>query len=189
MATHSPHRRALRRRSRGAGVLSHAAQLRLARCAPVAPRRASSSETRPRRRSACSRATPTPCARTAAGGHPRPAVLPLVLVRWLASWAAVATRGRCSMRWSSRIRVDLYPDAIAQCIFESAPLSSCQPPSAWESLWPAMEERIQDFLSALEAHAGTPELATRASTQLKRMVLTASPRWSPVVSDLERAPG
>ena len=85
------------------------------------------------------------------------------------------------------IRVDLYPDAIAQCIFESAPLSSCQPPSAWESLWPAMESRIQEFLSALEAHAGTPELATRASTQLKKMVLTASPRWSPVVFDLERA--
>ena len=85
------------------------------------------------------------------------------------------------------VRVDLYPDAIAQCIFESAPLSSCQPPSAWESSWPALEERIGEFLSALEAHTGTPELATRASTQLKRMVLNASPRWSPVISELEHA--
>ena len=83
MATHSPHRRAIRRHSRGAGVLSHAAQLSLARCGEVASRRAPSSETGSHRRSACSCATPTPCARTAAGGHPRPAVLPVVLVRWL----------------------------------------------------------------------------------------------------------
>ena len=44
---------------------------------------------------------------------------------------------------------DLYPDAVAQCIFESVPLPTCQPPQAWEKLWPIMQGRVEDFFVAL----------------------------------------
>ena len=77
---------------------------------------------------------------------------------------------------------ELYPDAVAQCLFESTPLPTCQSPRAWERLWPELQGRVEDFLVALEKQSMAPELALRATRSLKRMILKSSPMWS-LVSD------
>ena len=82
--------------------------------------------------------------------------------------------------------VELYPDAIAQCVFDSAPLSSCQSSRAWETLWPALENTIDEFFTALEAHVRSPDLATRAMLRFKQMLLANSPAWSAAVDDFQR---
>jgi glycosyltransferase involved in cell wall biosynthesis len=73
---------------------------------------------------------------------------------------------------------ELYPDAVAQTIFEAAPLPTCQPPQAWEKLWPNVQYRVEDFFFALERQSMAPDLAHRAMSSLKRMVLNSSPTWS-----------
>ena len=70
---------------------------------------------------------------------------------------------------------DLYPNAIAQCLFEAAPLPTCRTPAAWEAMWRDAHDHVDAFLRALEAQSKTPALAGRALTALKRMVLLASP--------------
>ena len=79
---------------------------------------------------------------------------------------------------------DLYPDAVAQCIFEAVPLPTCQPPQAWEKLWPTMQDRVEDFFVALEKQSMAPDLARRAMSNLKRMILKSSPMWSLVSDEL-----
>ena len=54
---------------------------------------------------------------------------------------------------------ELYPDAVAQCIFESVPLPTCQPPQAWEKLWPDLQHRVEDYFVALEKQSMAPDLA------------------------------
>ena len=79
---------------------------------------------------------------------------------------------------------DLYPDAVAQCIFEAVPLPTCQPPQAWEKLWPTMQDRVEDFFVALEKQSMAPDLARRAMSSLKRMILKSSPMWNLVSDEL-----
>src|SRR5262249_32593055 len=75
---------------------------------------------------------------------------------YLLSWCAGLMLGagkdaRPILEWVKEDHYpELYPDAVAQCIFESAPLSTCQPPRAWEKLWPDLQGRVADFLHALE---------------------------------------
>lgn len=79
---------------------------------------------------------------------------------------------------------ELYPDAIAQCIFDAAPLPTCQSPRAWEKLWPDVKPRVEDFFAALEKQSMAPDLARRAMTSLKQRILKASPTWSLVADAL-----
>jgi glycosyltransferase involved in cell wall biosynthesis len=79
----------------------------------------------------------------------------------------------------------LYPEAIAQCIFEAALLPTCQPPQAWEKCWPDLQRRVEEFLMALEKQSMAPELASHTMRSLKRMVLNSSPVWSLVAEAIE----
>lgn len=80
---------------------------------------------------------------------------------------------------------ELYPPAVAQCIFDSANLPSSQPSHAWEELWPTIHDHTITFLSALEVAAAAPELAQKASLSLKTMILKQSKTWQPVIEGLE----
>ena len=66
---------------------------------------------------------------------------------------------------------ELYPNAVAQCIFEAAALPNCQPPQVWEKLWLDIQQNIEDFLVALERQSQAPDLAQRTSVALKTMIL------------------
>jgi glycosyltransferase involved in cell wall biosynthesis len=79
---------------------------------------------------------------------------------------------------------ELYPEAVAQCLFEAAPLPGSRSPDAWPELWPRLRERIDAFLHALETHAGAPELVTRATRRLKQLILRTSPLDSLVVDSV-----
>jgi glycosyltransferase involved in cell wall biosynthesis len=79
---------------------------------------------------------------------------------------------------------ELYPEAVAQCLFEAAPLPGTRSPGAWPELWRGLEERINEFLHVLEAHTGAPELVTRATRRLKQLILRTSPLDSLVVESV-----
>ncbi|MDQ1271607.1 MAG: hypothetical protein QG591_237 [Planctomycetota bacterium] len=81
---------------------------------------------------------------------------------------------------------ELYPDAVAQCIFEVAPLSTCRPPEGWQDLWPTIQHHVGNFLVALEKHSMAPDLACRAGTKLKKMILNHSPLWKPIIEEYEQ---
>ena len=81
---------------------------------------------------------------------------------------------------------ELYPNAIAQCIFEAAPLPTCQPPHKWEELWLRIQDVIGKFLVALEEQSLAPDLARRATFELKRMILKYSPDWGSVIEEEEQ---
>ena len=72
---------------------------------------------------------------------------------------------------------ELYPPAIAQCIFESVPLASCQAPRAWDTLWPALQPQLTDYFAALEGRSGADGLAAAAMSSLHRLVTTARDDW------------
>jgi glycosyltransferase involved in cell wall biosynthesis len=56
----------------------------------------------------------------------------------------------------------LNPYEVANCIFRHAMVSASKPRTDWYKLWISLEGGVKDFLMALEAHSGTPELARRA---------------------------
>ncbi len=64
----------------------------------------------------------------------------------------------------------LFAPAIAQCLFESVPLSNCQPPAAWTRLAPVLAPAIARFLGELERHSGSPGLAQAVSEALRTRV-------------------
>ena len=80
----------------------------------------------------------------------------------------------------------LYPDAVAQCIFDAGPLPLQAPPAVWESLWPSIRHQIADFLAALEEHSGSRGLAREATMALLHRIATQTPSWQPLVA-LEEA--
>jgi glycosyltransferase involved in cell wall biosynthesis len=80
---------------------------------------------------------------------------------------------------------ELYADAVAQSIFEAAPLPTCQPPHAWEQLWPKIQQRVNAFLVALENQSMAPNLAHRARVSLQKMILKHSSTWQPMMEDFE----
>lgn len=75
----------------------------------------------------------------------------------------------------------LYPDAIAQCLFEAATLPTCRTRDEWLDLWPDFHRLVEEFLPALEDLSQTPRIAEQALVELKRMILRASSIWAPVV--------
>lgn len=81
---------------------------------------------------------------------------------------------------------ELYPDAIAQCIFEAATLPTCQAAQAWETLWPDIRYQVEEFLLALEEQSLTRDLAGRALTELKKLILMHSQLWGPVVEEQDQ---
>lgn len=82
---------------------------------------------------------------------------------------------------------ELYPDAVAQCVFEAATLPICRPPHAWEDLWPSIRQHIENFFVALEKQSMAPELARRAIAALKKMILRHSLSWRPIIEEHEQA--
>ncbi|MEO8624587.1 MAG: glycosyltransferase, partial [bacterium] len=82
---------------------------------------------------------------------------------------------------------DLYPDAIAQCVFDAATLPSSAPPEEWERLWPHVKTRIDEFFLALEDQSLAAGLAQRARTKLLEMIVRHSVTWRPVFEELEAA--
>ena len=111
---------------------------------------------------------------------------------YLLSWCAGLMIGRGEDPRSLLDLIDnrspraLYPDAIAQCVFDAAPLATCQSAHAWDELWPKLENLIDEFFTALEAHAKTGELAACASLRFKQLLLANSPVWGAVMDDVQR---
>ncbi len=81
---------------------------------------------------------------------------------------------------------ELYPDAVAQCIFESAILPACRPLHTWEELWFGIQKHVDEFLIALEGRSMAPDLACRASANLKQMILRHSPTWQSAIEEYEQ---
>jgi hypothetical protein len=112
-------------------------------------------------------------------------------VFYLLSWCAGVLLGRgedaCPLLDYVRDETfpELYPEAVAKCIFDSANLPSCRAPHAWEVLWPTIHNQTIKFLSALEVAAMAPNLARRASSSLKRMILIQSMTWQPLIEGLD----
>lgn len=79
---------------------------------------------------------------------------------------------------------ELYPDAVAECLFAAAPLPACQAPTAWNHLWRELRPRIQEFLVGLEEQSGAPALARGAVGGLRRRILGVSPMWSLMQDEL-----
>lgn len=82
---------------------------------------------------------------------------------------------------------DLYPEAVAECIFEALFLSICQPPHALEKLFPGIQQKIDDFLLALEKHSMSPDLACRAIIKLKKLILKHSSIWQSIIEEYEQS--
>jgi hypothetical protein len=110
---------------------------------------------------------------------------------YLLCWCAglMLGRGEDARRLLALVPGDDYPEldakAVAQCIYESAPLPSGQSPASWESLWPRVERGLEELLTALERHTGAPELQRKATHELKRLILKSNPTWRLVIEEFE----
>jgi hypothetical protein len=100
---------------------------------------------------------------------------------YLLSWCAglMLGQGQDPRPLLDLVGDDHYPEidgeAVARCIFDSAPLPTGQPPSAWgQTLWPGLAASIGEFLAALEGQTRAPSLSGRARVTLERLVLHAS---------------
>jgi len=65
---------------------------------------------------------------------------------------------------------ELWPDSIAECLFESVPLSICLPPWRWMELMTNVEDNLMCFLTALEEKSLARDLATRTRDALQTMI-------------------
>ncbi len=112
---------------------------------------------------------------------------------YLLCWCAglMLGSGQDPRRLFELVPGDDYPEldaeAVARCIFESAPLPSSQPPAAWEKLWPRLELGIKDLFAALERQTGAPDLGRSGIHELKRLILRNAPTWRPVFDEFEEA--
>ncbi|MCI0563680.1 MAG: glycosyltransferase, partial [Nitrososphaera sp.] len=68
----------------------------------------------------------------------------------------------------------LDPLRVAEWIFDSVPLPTCQPPMSWHKIFPKVEEHLNEFLLALENQSLAPSIAHRTCRILERMVLEHS---------------
>ena len=80
---------------------------------------------------------------------------------------------------------ELYPPAVAECIFDAAPLPTCRAPENWEQIALQILQNIDQFLIALEKQSLSPDLAHRAGFELRKMILTTSQSWQPVIVEYE----
>ena len=101
-----------------------------------------------------------------------------------ACWPAglILSRGEDARPLLEALREDRYPALnpfnVAHTIFRAVPIGRCQTFDIWVDLWPHLEQRIDDFLLALEAKSGATGLAWCALAILERLILenVASPR-------------
>lgn len=80
---------------------------------------------------------------------------------------------------------ELHAEAVAECLYDAAPLALCKGHDAWEELCPRILPRVTEFLEALEARAEAPGLAGGARSGLIRRVLRSSPGWRPLLEEVE----
>ena len=110
---------------------------------------------------------------------------------YLLSWCAglLLGRGEDARALLETVRdhdyPDLSPEAVAQCIFDAGPLSSCQTSSGWGQLWPQHRHMIAAFLEALEQQSQAAGLAERASVRLKQLIRAHSKWLGAFVEDYE----
>jgi glycosyltransferase involved in cell wall biosynthesis len=81
--------------------------------------------------------------------------------------------------------VQLYADAVARCLFESAMLPLSLPPSGWDHHWPKIHRRIKTFLSKLEIKTADLGLAENVEYELKKLLLKHSDHWRDVIESYE----
>jgi chaperonin cofactor prefoldin len=80
---------------------------------------------------------------------------------------------------------ELYPEAVAKCIFDSVPLPTCQPPEKWEELATDILKQVDQFLFLLEDQSRATGLAGQAGFHLRKMILKHSPEWKSVIEMYE----
>jgi glycosyltransferase involved in cell wall biosynthesis/peptidoglycan/xylan/chitin deacetylase (PgdA/CDA1 family) len=68
----------------------------------------------------------------------------------------------------------LNPERVAHNIFYATLLPICQPPTIWEKLWPDLEQRVNEFLFALEKQSMATGLVRRVRIVLERLILEHS---------------
>lgn len=95
---------------------------------------------------------------------------------YLASWCAglVIGRGGDAVRLLEHVGREpfreLYPDAVADCLFGSVALARCLPPTGWTQLWPGLRAQVGRYLDALERWTAAHGLALRTLSALERRV-------------------
>lgn len=64
--------------------------------------------------------------------------------------------------------LDLDADDVADVLFRSVLRATAEPPSSWGWLYPRLAPQLSEYLTALEAHSGTPDLARRTLFNIER---------------------
>ena len=75
---------------------------------------------------------------------------------------------------------DLDPRIAAEALFESAPLATLRTCSEWPAIWPAVEHRVEEFLTELEALSGATALAARVRSKLLHLITEKSRITTPL---------
>ncbi|MEN8131395.1 MAG: glycosyltransferase [Pseudomonadota bacterium] len=65
----------------------------------------------------------------------------------------------------------LCPETVAKGLFDCIPLAAADTIAAWPALWPELNERLKDYLVAVEAKSGVLNLAARAERRLEQLIL------------------
>jgi len=106
----------------------------------------------------------------------------LLMSSWLAG--LLLGRGKDAQHLLAQLEDDCAPGLdpywVAENVFESAIIPSCQIPAGWVELWFTIEPCIKDFLLALEAKSQATGLAHRAGKMLERKVLQQTQVTSPL---------
>jgi hypothetical protein len=77
---------------------------------------------------------------------------------------------------------ELWPESVAQCILEAAPLPTCKAPCQWDNLVPLMMAHLDGFLSALEKQSRAPDLARRTRDEIQEKARRLDTLKEPVMS-------
>jgi peptidoglycan/xylan/chitin deacetylase (PgdA/CDA1 family) len=65
----------------------------------------------------------------------------------------------------------LAPSTVAGSLFQAALLPACRMPEDWIALWPEIEERLAEFLVALETASGARHLAALSQREMERLAI------------------
>ncbi|HEU5099153.1 MAG TPA: glycosyltransferase, partial [Roseiflexaceae bacterium] len=95
---------------------------------------------------------------------------------YIACWAAGLALGAGQdaaplLDLVAECRADLDPSSVARMIFETVPLATCRPMTAWIAIWPTLCDSMHAFLIDLQAQTQTAHLAQRSEIILERMIL------------------
>jgi hypothetical protein len=71
---------------------------------------------------------------------------------------------------SGHREMSLEPAHIAHTIFKAALVANASSPQVWETLWPRVRRRAQEFLLALEQQSGSADIAARALAALEELI-------------------